>query len=61
MSKSKKGMIDKLKSLKGKTKITFHQSKSNFYDEMNIRRQSVTFQFGEDPYMKSAEGISKNI
>ena len=38
-------IISKLKSLKGKTKLKFHKNMSNYYDEMNIRRQSGTFQF----------------
>ena len=36
-------MIDKLKSLKGKTKLKFHQNINNYYDEMNNRRQNGTF------------------
>ena len=52
-------MINKLQNLKGKTKLKFHQNISNYYDEMNIRRQSNTFQFEEDPLSKNVEGISK--
>ena len=45
-------MIDKLQSLKGKTKLKFYKNKSNYYDNMNIRMD-------EDPFSKNAQGISK--
>ena len=48
-------MIDKLKSLKGKTKLKFYKNISNYYDEMN----SKNFRFEEDPFAKNAEGIGK--
>ena len=47
-------LINKLQQLKGKTKLKFFQNKSNYYDEMNIRRQSDNFHFEEAP-------ISKNV
>ena len=53
-------MIDKLQLLKGKTKLNFHQNISNYYDDMNIRRQNGIFQFEEDPFSKVAQGIGKN-
>ena len=48
-------VINKLQSLKGKTKLTFHKIISKYYDEMNIRN----FKFEEDPFSKNAQGISK--
>ena len=45
-------MINKLKQLKGKTKLKFYKNKSNYYDNMNIR-------FDEDPFARNAQGISK--
>ena len=56
---STQDMIIKLQQLKDKTKLEFHQNISIYYDEINIRRQSGTFQFEEDPLSKNAEGISK--
>ena len=46
-------MIDKLQSLKGKTKMNFHKSISNYYDNMGIRMD-------EGPFAKNAEGIVKS-
>ena len=54
-------LIDNLQSFKGKTKIKFHQNIGNFYDEMNNRSESSTFQFEEDPFSKNAEGFKKII
>ena len=54
-------MIDKLQSLKGKTKVNFYQNSSNFYDELKIRRQSDAFPFEEDPFSKRAESFSKSV
>ena len=50
----------KLQSLKGKTKLKFYKNISNYYDEMNFRRQSGTFQFEEDPFSKNVQGIGKS-
>ena len=36
-------MINKLQSLKGKTKLNFQQNLGNYYDEKNIERQMVLF------------------
>ena len=52
---SSEDLINKLQSLKGKTKIKFHKNISNYYDEMNIRN----FQFEQDSTAKNAQGISK--
>ena len=49
----------KLQSLKGRTKLKFYKNISNYCDEVNNRRHSGTFQFEEDPFSKSAEGIWK--
>ena len=48
-------MIDKLQSLKGKTKLKFFKNISNYYDEMKC----INFQTQENPFSKNAEGISK--
>ena len=52
-------MIDKIQKLKGKTKLKFYQYISNYYDEMNIRRQSGTFQFKGDVFSEGAQGTSR--
>ena len=52
-------MIKKLQQLKVKTKLKFYQNISKFYDEMNIRKQSGTFQFEEGPFSKNVESIDK--
>ena len=52
-------MIIKLQSLKGRIKLKFYEILSNYCDGMNIRRQSGTFQFQEDPFSKNIEGICK--
>ena len=52
-------MINKLQSLKGETKLKFNQNFSDCYDEMNIRRQSGTFHFEEDPFSRNVEGIGR--
>ena len=56
---STEDMINKLKQLKGKTKLNFLKKISNYYDEMNNRRQSDNFQFEEDPFVKNAQSVSK--
>ena len=53
------GMIENMQSLKDETKLNFYQNIGNYFDEMNIRRQSGTFQFGEDVFAGGAQGISK--
>ena len=48
-------MIDKLQSLKGKTKIKFSKNISNYNTEM----KSKNFQNQEDHFSKNSQGISK--
>ena len=48
-------MVNKLQSLKGKTKLKFYKNKSNYFDEM----KNKTFQFEQDPFSENAQGISK--
>ena len=50
-------MINKLRSLKGKTKVKFDQYLGKYDDEMSIRWQSGTFQFEEDPFNKIVQGL----
>ena len=52
---STEDMINKLQSLKGKTKLKFNKNISNYYDEMKRKN----FQTHEDPFSKNAPGISK--
>ena len=56
---STEDMNNKLQSLKGKTKLKLYANISNYYDEMNYRRQSNTFQFEEDPSSKNVQGMGK--
>ena len=53
-------MINKLQLFKMKSKSKFYTIISNYYDEMNIRRQSGNFQFEEDPFSKNVHGIAEN-
>ena len=46
---------NKLQSLKGKTKLKFNKNINNYYIEMKNKK----FQTQEDPFAKSAQGISK--
>ena len=52
---SSEDMINKLQSLKGKTKLKFYKNLSNYYIEM----KNKNFQTQEDPFAKNAQGISK--
>ena len=52
-------MIIKLQLLKIKIKLIFYKNITNYYDEMNIRRHSGTFQFEEDPFSKNVQSIGK--
>ena len=45
-------MINKIKSLKGKTKLKFYKNICKYYDNMNFR-------FGEASFAKNAQGASK--
>ena len=56
---STKELNNQLKSSKGKTKSKFYQNISNYFDEVNIKRQSGTFQFEEDPFIKNVQGVGK--
>ena len=47
-------MINNWQSLKGKTKLKFHQSISDYYNQMIYFRQSNTFQFQEYPFSEGA-------
>ena len=48
-------MINKLQSLKGKTKLKNYENISNHYHEMNNRN----FIYEEDPFAKNAQGLIK--
>ena len=52
---SSEDMINKLQSLKGKTKLKFYKNISNYYIEM----KNKNFQTQQDPFAKNARGISK--
>ena len=52
---STEDMIDKLQSLKGKTKFKFYKNISNFYNEM----KNKNIQTQQDPFSKNVQGISK--
>ena len=49
-------MIDKLQSLKGKTKLKFYKNISNYYIEMKNRNFQTN---NQDPFSRNAEGIHK--
>ena len=49
-------MIDKLQSLKGKTKLKFYKNISNYYTEMKNKNYQTQDQ---DPFSKNAQGIHK--
>ena len=49
-------MIDKLQSLKGKTKLKFYKNISNYYVEMKNKNYQTQDQ---DPFSKNAQGIHK--
>ena len=53
-------MINKLQSLKGKTKLKFYKVLKIYYDEMSIRRQSRNFLFEEDPFSENVQVIGKS-
>ena len=48
-------MINKLQSLKGKTKLKFYKNISNYFEEVNNKN----FRFEEHPFAKNAQGIGK--
>ena len=53
---STENMINKLQTLKGKTKMNFYKSLSNYYNEM----KNKNFLSERDPFAKNAQSISKN-
>ena len=53
---STEDMINKLQSLKGKTKLKFYKNIKNYYIEMKNRNFQTRDQ---DPFSKNAKGISK--
>ena len=54
-------MINKLQTLKDKLKLKIRHLFSKYYDELIYRKQSGNFQFEEDPFSKSVQGIAKII
>ena len=48
-------MINKLQSLKGKTKLNFYKNVSDYYKEM----KNKNFQTQQYPFAKNAKGISR--
>ena len=53
---STEDMIDKLQSLKGKTKLKFFKNISNYYTEMKNKNFQTN---NQDPFAKNAQGINK--
>ena len=53
---STEDMINKLQSLKGKTKLKFYKNISNYYIEMKNKNFQPN---NQDPFAKNAQGISK--
>ena len=53
---STEDMINKLKQLKGKTKLNFYKSKTNYYNEM---KNKIFQTHHEDHFSRNAQGISK--
>ena len=53
---STEDMINKLQSLKGKTKLKFYENISNYYIEMKNKNFQTN---NQDPFAKNAQGISK--
>ena len=53
---SSKDMIDKLQSLKGKTKLKFYQNISKYYTGMKNKNFQTN---NKDPFSRNAQGISK--
>ena len=49
-------MINKLQSLKGKTKMKFYKNISKYYTEMKNKNFQTHH---EDPFSRNAQGISK--
>ena len=49
---STEDMINKLQEVKGKSNLKIYKNISNYYDHTNIKLE-------QDPFAKSAQGISK--
>ena len=58
-NKTTEDFLNKIQNLKGKTKLKFCQNISNFYGEMNYRRQCGCFEFEEDPFAENFQGITE--
>ena len=56
---STEDMIRKLQQLKGKTKLKFYKNVSNYYNGMNIKKQSGNFQFEKEAFSKNVQVIGK--
>ena len=52
---STEDMIIELQELKGKAQLKFYENISIYYNE----RKNKSFQNGQDPFAKNAQGISK--
>ena len=52
---SKEDVIDKLQSLKGKTKLRFYKNISKYYNEMKNKNFKT---YAQDPFAENAQGIS---
>ena len=52
---STEDMINKLQTLKGKTKLKLYKNISNYYTEM----KNKNLQTQQDPFAKNAQGVSK--
>ena len=53
---SSEDMINKLQSLKGKTKLKFYKNISNYYTEMKNKNFQTN---NQDPFARNSQGISK--
>ena len=51
----------KLKHLKGRTKVRFQQNVINFFDEMESKWQSGSFQYEEDTLDENVQDKSKSF
>ena len=53
---STEDMINKLQSLKGKTKLKFYKNINNYYIEMKNKNFQTN---NQDPFAKNSQGVSK--
>ena len=56
---STQDVIDKLQSLKRKTKLKFYPTVINYSDRMGCKRRSKSYDIKENPLSKIAESIRK--